>query len=80
MNMEDASFSTSFFDSKDHLGIIHVADNNRLYPGNGHIPWSNLISSLQAINYEGYLSMQIKMIPDFETAAKLGIDHLRNLM
>ena len=30
MNMEDTSFSESFFDSKDHLGIIHVADNNYL--------------------------------------------------
>tara|TARA_B100000686_G_scaffold61145_1_gene65735 strand:- start:448 stop:1257 length:810 start_codon:yes stop_codon:yes gene_type:complete len=80
MNVEDTSFSESFFDSKDHLGIIHVADNNRLYPGNGHIPWSDLISSLQSINYEGYLSLQIKMVPDFETAAKLGIDYLRSLM
>ena len=69
-----------FFDSKDHLGIIHVADNNRLYPGNGHIPWSDLISSLQSINYKGYLSLQIKMVPDFETAAKLGIDYLRSVM
>ncbi|MED5578690.1 MAG: sugar phosphate isomerase/epimerase family protein [Nitrospinota bacterium] len=80
MNVEDTSFAASIFDSKDHLGILHIADSNRKYPGSGHIPWRDLISSLQAINYEGFLSLQIKMDPDFETAAKLGIDYLRSLI
>ena len=80
MNIEDVSFSKSIFESKEHLGYLQVSDSNRRYPGGGHIPFREIISSLKAINYNGYLTLQVVMEPDFKTAAKLGIDHLRSLL
>jgi len=79
MNIEDVSFSESIFNSRAHLGILHMSDSNRLYPGAGHIPFREIISSLNAIDYTGFLSLQIKMHPDFRTAARLGIAHLRSI-
>ena len=80
MNIEDVSFSQSIFDSREYLGYLQISDSNRRYPGGGHIPFREIISSLKAIDYSGYLSLQIVMDPDFKTAAKLGINHLRSLM
>ena len=80
MNIEDVSFSKSIFDARECLGYLQISDNNRLYPGGGHIPFREIISSLKAIDYTGYLTLQIVMDPDFKTAAKLGIKHLRSLL
>ena len=80
MNIEDVSFSQSIFDAKEYLGYLQISDSNRLYPGGGHIPFREIISSLKAIDFNGYLSLQIVMDPDFKTAARLGINHLRSLM
>ena len=80
MNIEDISFSKSIFDAKDYLGYLQISDSNRRYPGGGHIPFREIISALKAISYEGYLSLQVVMEPDFKTAARLGINHLRSLL
>ena len=80
MNIEDTSFSASIFDARDYLHYLQISDSNRKYPGGGHVPFRDIISSLQAINFSGYLSLQIERIPDFKTSAKLGINHLRSLL
>lgn len=80
MNIEDASFSKSIFDTKDYLGYLQISDSNRMYPGAGHIPFGEIISSLKAIRYDGYLSLQIVQEPDFKTAAQLGLNHLQSLL
>ena len=80
MNIEDISFAHSIFDAREYLGYLQISDSNRLYPGGGHIPFREIISSLKAINFDGYLSLQIEMHPDFRTAARLGINHLRSLL
>jgi sugar phosphate isomerase/epimerase len=80
MNIEDVSFSKSIFDAKEYLKYLQMSDSNRLYPGGGHVPWREVISSLKAIDFSGYLSLQCLMEPDFKTAAKLGINHLRSLL
>tara|TARA_B100000029_G_scaffold162573_1_gene158638 strand:- start:19135 stop:19944 length:810 start_codon:yes stop_codon:yes gene_type:complete len=80
MNIEDVSFAESIYDSKEYLRYLQISDSNRRYPGGGHIPYREIISALKAINFEGYLSLQCIMEPDFRTAARLGINHLRSLL
>ena len=40
------------------LGHVHVADNNRLQPGKGHIDWKTFFSALNEIDYPGYVSIE----------------------
>lgn len=80
MNIEDTSFSKSIFDARDFLSYVQVSDSNRFYPGGGHIPFGEIIRALKAIQFNGYLSIQVTIEPDFNTSAKLGINHLRSLL
>ena len=80
MNVEDTSFAASIFDCKDHLGILHIADSNRMYPGAGHIPFGDVIRALRHINYKGYLTVQIDQKPEFKIAAEKSINYLRGFL
>ena len=39
------------------LMLIHLADSNRQMPGMGHIDFTGVIRELDAIGFEGYLSL-----------------------
>jgi sugar phosphate isomerase/epimerase len=80
MNIEDKSFAKSIFDASEHLHYLQISDSNRLYPGAGHIDFGEIINALQAINFDGYLSLQILREPSYEKSAELGIMHLRSLI
>ena len=79
MNIEEASFSKSIFDAREYLSYLQISDSNRLYPGAGHINFGEIINSLAAINFDGFLSLQILREPDFITSARLGLMHLRSI-
>ena len=80
MNIEDVSFAKSIFDARDYLFYLQLSDSNRLYPGAGHIDFNEIINSLKAIKFEGFMSMQILREPDYYNSAKLGIMHMRSLI
>jgi sugar phosphate isomerase/epimerase len=80
MNIDEPSFGGPIFDSRDYLGHMHLADNNRLYPGGGHVPFGEVIRALKAIDYKGYLSLQIISVPDVRTAAQKAIQHLQTFL
>ncbi|MGI9380229.1 MAG: TIM barrel protein [Methyloligellaceae bacterium] len=80
MNIEDTSFARSIFDAREHLYYLQISDSNRLYPGGGHINFGEIVNALKAIDYTGYLSMQILREPNFEISAELGLSHLRSLI
>ena len=80
MNIEEASFSKSIFDAREYLSYLQISDSNRLYPGAGHINFGEIINSLAAIHFDGFLSLQILREPDFITSARLGLMHLRSII
>lgn len=58
MNIEEKSFEDAIKESKDFLMHTHIADNNRLMPGFGHIDFKSVIQALTGIGYCGYLSFE----------------------
>ena len=80
MNIEESSFSKSIFDAREYLSYLQISDSNRLYPGAGHINFGEIINSLAAIHFDGFLSLQILREPDFITSARLGLMHLRSII
>ena len=44
---------------KDKLHHVHIADSDRLPPGQGRCDYDAVLRALKDINYDGYLSMEV---------------------
>ena len=48
MNIEEADWAQAIRDTGDQLVDFHVADNNRMPPGQGALDWEALVQSWPA--------------------------------
>lgn len=58
MNMEEADLFEAIRRTKGRLVGFHVADNNRMAPGMGHLDWNKIVSTLKEIGYDDVLSVE----------------------
>jgi sugar phosphate isomerase/epimerase len=58
MNIEERDMGEPIRSAGALLGHVHVADNNRLQPGKGHIDWTAFFAALHGIDYPGYVSIE----------------------
>ena len=77
MNIEEPDLEESIKKYGKLIGHAHFADSNRLYPGAGHIDFLNIMNSLLEIQYSGYVAFEYLPYPDPDTAAKYGLEYLR---
>lgn len=56
---------------------VHLADNNRRYPGHCGLDFKKIIKAFKDTGYDGAFCTEIFQIPDQEEAAKGAIKHLR---
>jgi len=77
MNIEEPSMTQSILLAKEYLFHFHIADSNRWYPGAGHINFTELIKTLNQVDYQGFVSAEILPFPDPDTAAKKTIEYMR---
>jgi D-psicose/D-tagatose/L-ribulose 3-epimerase len=63
MNIEEDFVGDSILQAGDKLGHLHIGENNRMPPGYGHIPWTEIGSALRKINYDGYVVMEPFLMP-----------------
>ena len=80
MNIEDDDIYNSFRDAGEKCWFVHFTDNNRKYPGGGHLDFKKIISTLDEINYNGFVSMEIMPWPDPDTAARSAIAYLKKIL
>ncbi len=80
MNIEEIDPCATVRKTGSRLGYMHVADNNRLAPGQGHIDFPALIQALSEIGYHGYLSAEILPSPDDATALSQTAHYLHPIM
>jgi len=76
MNIEDYSIIEAITDVISDVRYIHVADSNRLAPGNGHIDFESVFMHLQALRYNGWVCAEILPIPSPDIAARQAADFL----
>ena len=68
LNIEDGPVTEALRTAGDHLMHIHLADSNRQMPGTGHLDFSDIVRVLDAIDYQGYLSIDcVPAKPDWRT-------------
>lgn len=58
INIEEANSYQAIRNVGDKLVDFHVADNNRMAPGQGHWDWGRLIGTLKEIGYDGALTVE----------------------
>jgi sugar phosphate isomerase/epimerase len=77
MNIEETDPLAAIRLCGKRLGYFHVADNTRLYPGNGILNFKRYFSVLDEIGYKGFVSVECLPVPDGRTAAQRSLDYLR---
>jgi len=80
MNIEEPSIEASLVAHKDHIAYIHFAESNRWAPGMGHLNFPNIIKTLKAIGYEGYVTVEIFPHPNPDEAALKAANYLKALL
>jgi len=78
MNIEDAVIEESIRTCGDRIFHFHVADSNRWHPGAGHLDFRSILDALFATGYRGYVSGEFMPLPDADTAAQNGLNHIRS--
>lgn len=63
MNIEEDFIGEAIQKAGDKLGHLHIGENNRMPPGYGHIPWTELAAALRKIRYQGYVVMEPFLMP-----------------
>lgn len=80
MNIEDKAIGSELIKHIDFVKYIHLADSNRLAPGQGHLNFSAIFNDLQQVMYDGWLSVEILPLPTPDIAAKQAADFLLPLI
>lgn len=80
MNIEDQSIISELVRYREHISYIHFADSNRLAPGQGHLHFVEIVNTLKALDYNGWVTIEILPEPDPDTAARQAIDYLKQFV
>jgi D-psicose/D-tagatose/L-ribulose 3-epimerase len=55
MNIEEKNPPEAIVEAGKLVKHFHTCENDRGIPGTGHVPWKDIIRSLNEINYDGFL-------------------------
>lgn len=58
MNIEEESFNKAIKEAGKYLGHFHLGEANRRLPGEGRMPWNEILDALIEIDYKGYAVME----------------------
>jgi len=57
-NIEEKSIGSALRQAGGHLRHIHACENDRGIPGTGHVNWPEFFSTIRAIGYDGWLTIE----------------------
>ena len=61
------------------IGYVHLAENNRMYPGSSCIDFPGVLKALEKTGYKGWVTFEIIPEPDADTAAANSIDYIASI-
>jgi sugar phosphate isomerase/epimerase len=76
MNIEDDRIGGALARHGRWVRYMHLADSNRLAPGQGHLDFDDVFAGLRAIDFDGWASIEILPSPDADTAARQAAEHV----
>lgn len=72
-NIEEKDIVQSIYDVAPILGHVHISENDRGTPGDGHIPWDNVFAALSEIEYDGWLTIESFSRNDVDFANSINV-------
>ena len=57
-NIEEKKLDAALNTIAPYLAHVHISENDRGTPGDGHIPWDDTFSALASIKYNGWLTIE----------------------
>jgi 5-keto-L-gluconate epimerase len=78
--LEEKSIVAAMVTARPYLAHVQLGDSNRLAPGQGFLPWRDIVETLRALKYDGWLSMEFTQKPDSPTCARQAIEFIRPLI
>jgi len=78
--LEEKSIVASLVTARPYLAHVQLGDSNRLAPGQGFLPWRDIVEVLRALKYDGWLSMEFTQKPDSPTCARQAMEFIRPLL
>ena len=79
MNIEEPSVPSGIRQAAPYLSHVHIADSNRRAPGWGHLDFAAVAAALREIGYTRTIGLEMALTPDFEAAARQGVQFVRGL-
>jgi D-psicose/D-tagatose/L-ribulose 3-epimerase len=73
MNIEEDFLGEAIQKAGDKLGHFHIGENNRMPPGYGHIPWTEVGAALRKIDYQRYVVMEPFLMPGGEVGRDIKV-------
>lgn len=72
-NMEEKRFPDAIRTIAPVLAHVHISENDRGTPGDGHIPWDDTFRTLAEINYSGWITIEAFTRNDVDFANSIGV-------
>ncbi len=79
LHVQGESIHKGFIEGASVLTHVHFSDSNRLIPGEGDIDFEEAISTLNEINYKGFVTIEVNQQNDSIATANKCINYLRQL-
>jgi D-psicose/D-tagatose/L-ribulose 3-epimerase len=57
-NIEEKNLKQAIHDCADVLCHVHISENDRSTPGQGHVPWRDVFDGLHEVGYSGWLTIE----------------------
>lgn len=72
-NIEEQHPAAALRAVAQHLGHVHISENDRGIPGTGHNDWKGILKALKEIRYDGWLTIESFAQPEPALAAAAAI-------
>ena len=72
-NMEEKRFPEALHTIAPVLAHVHISENDRGTPGDGHIPWDDTFRTLAELNYTGWMTIEAFTRNDVDFANSINV-------
>lgn len=80
MNIEERDIRRAIVDNITDISYVHLADSNRLVPGEGHLDFAMILETLISNGYNGVISAECLPLPSREAAAANWLSSVKELL
>jgi sugar phosphate isomerase/epimerase len=80
MNIEEADLAASLMSCSEMLAYLHLADSQRLEPGQGHLDFRAVFAALELMGYDGFASLECNLSGPAEIVLPRSVEYLRAQM